>query len=205
MRVVQVLTILIVPLFGSCQYLKDRGIDFLDPYRIDVGAGTAVGVRWRNLGLIDTGLMFGLKPKASALGWHYGSPLFFDQKDLRLTVEQAEIIKTTSAYNLDITDGSYFSGRNSFALLPAVFSWVDSSPTDYRWDVPEEGNEFDDWNYIWSADAWNQTRYEQIHAFDVDGGLALFVYIDGGWSPGEAVDFFLGLFLIDIAADDGRF
>ncbi len=33
----------------------------------------------------------------------------------------------------------------------------------------------------------------------------MLVYVDTGYSPGELLDFLLGLLTIDIAADDGRF
>ena len=47
-------------------------------------------------------------------------------------------------------------------------------------------------------------RYAQIHAFDVELELGLGVYLDAGWSPGEVLDFVLGLFTLDLAGDDGR-
>ena len=59
---------------ASCQYAKDRSLDFLDQYNFSVGVGSGGGVRWQNAGLIETGLMFGAKPNAAALGWKYGRP-----------------------------------------------------------------------------------------------------------------------------------
>jgi hypothetical protein len=52
----------------SCAYLGRRGLDFLDQFRVSAGAGTTIGVRGRALGVVDTGLMVGVKPNATSLG-----------------------------------------------------------------------------------------------------------------------------------------
>ena len=190
----------------SCGYVADRALDFLDQYRFAVGLGTASGARARGLGLVDTGLMIGVKPKAAALGWRYGTPLYFREKDTRLDADQAEIVKTTSLSDFDYAAGTYWSARNSAALLPALFTWVDATPPpgDYTWLVPEAGDTFDDRHWLWSAEAFARDRYAQVHAFDLEMEAGLLVYVDAGWSPGEFLDFVLGLFTIDIAGDDGR-
>ena len=189
---------------SSCRYLGDRGLDFLDMYRVSAGVGTTVGVRGRALGVVDTGLMVGVKPNLSAIGWRYGKPLYFDQNDARFDGDQAEIIKATSVRNLRWGEGSYQSARTSAALLPAVFTWTDASPDAYEWTVPEEGNEFNEQHWIWSGETTRKNRYAQIHAFDVELEVGLGVYVETGFSIGEALDFLLGFFGIDIAKDDGR-
>jgi hypothetical protein len=189
---------------SSCRYLGDRGLDFLDMFRVSAGVGTTVGVRGRALGVVDTGLMVGVKPNISALGWRYGKPLYFDQSDGRFDADQAEIIKATSVRNLRWGQGSYESARTSAALLPAVFTWTDATPTGYEWTVPEEGGEFEERHWIWSPETTRNNRYTQIHAFDVEVDVGLGVYVEAGFSPGEALDFLLGIFGIDIAKDDGR-
>lgn len=191
--------------FSSCQYVGDRALDLLDPYRVSIGAGTTIGARTEALGLYDTGLMLGVKPKLSSLGWRYGRPLFFDQTDERVDADQAEIIKTTSVIDLDTGDGSYRSAKNSFALLPAVLTWADSTPKDIDWHVPETGGDYDDRIWLWSGESFSRNRYAQIHAFDIELDVAIGIYVDIGFSPGEAIDFLLGFVLIDIAADDDRF
>ena len=198
-------TLLLPCILTSCQYLVDRGADFLDQGRISVGAGSVAGVRAQSLGLVDTGLMFGVKPNAAALGWRYGRPLYFDNNDGRMDADQAEIIKTTHMVNMDLAAGSYDSARNSAAVLPALFTWTDSSPTDFEWQVPEEGEDFEDRHWLWSSATFEQNRYAQIHAFDIEVEVGLLVYLDVGFSPGELLDFVLGLLTIDIAGDDGRF
>ena len=47
-------------------------------------------------------------------------------------------------------------------------------------------------------------RFAQVHAFDIEVSAALFLYVDVGYSPGETLDFLLGIFGIDIAKDDGK-
>jgi hypothetical protein len=199
-----VLLLLVLLSASSCRYLGDRGLDFLDMYRISVGAGTTVGVRGRALGVVDTGLMVGVKPNVSAIGWRYGKPLYFDKHDSRMDGDQAEIIKATSVRNLKWQEGSYESARTSAALLPALFTWTDASPDGYEWTVPEEGNEFKDQHWIWSRETSRNNRYAQIHAFDIEVDIGLGIYVENGFSIGEALDFLLGFFGIDIAKDDGR-
>lgn len=196
--------LLLLVTVGSCRYLGDRGMDFLDMFRVSAGAGTTIGVRVRSLGLVDTGLMVGVKPNFSALGWRYGKPLFFDQADSRFDGDQAEIIKTTSVRNLDWTEGTYETARTSAALLPALLTWTDASPESYEWTVAEEGDTFQERHWLWSAETTRNNRYAQIHAFDVEVDVGLGVYVETGFSPGEALDFLLGIFGIDIAKDDGR-
>ena len=188
-------------LLASCRYLGNRAEDFLDQFRGAVGIGTTLGVSGRALGLVDTGLMIGVKPRAAALGWRYGVPLFFSEKDLRVDADQAEIIKATSVVGLDFAAGSYKSARTSVALLPAIFTWTDATPTDYEWLVPESGADFKAHMWIWNREN-RDNRYARIHAFDIEGQVAIIGYIDLGWSPGEFVDFLLGFLTIDIAKDD---
>lgn len=188
----------------GCAYLKDRGLDFLDQFKAGVGVGSTVGLRARSLGLWDTGVMVGVKPRAGALGWSYGIPLFFNTRDLTIDADQAEFIKTTSIVGMDYGAASYKSARSSFFLLPVMLTWTDATPTETKWSVPEEGEDFNDRNWIWTGRASANNRYSRIHAFDIEWEIAIFAYMGGGWSPGEALDFLLGIFTIDLAKDDGR-
>jgi hypothetical protein len=192
----------VLPAF-SCNYIADRGLDYLDHIRVGAGAGTVAGLRFRNLGLIDSGLMLGLKPRSTALGWRYGVPLLF-LRDPLMDADQAEIIKVTSITGLDYGKGSYHSARSSLAILPGILTWADSTPTEYEWSVPEEGEEYDARTWIWAPASFPKNRYAQVHAFDWEIELGLVVYIEVGYSIGEMADFLLGFFLIDIAGDDDR-
>jgi hypothetical protein len=43
-----------------------------------------------------------------------------------------------------------------------------------------------------------------IHALDMEWEMGFLAYLDLGYSPGEALDFLLGILTIDLAKDDGR-
>lgn len=181
-----------------------RGLDFLDQFRVSVGAGTTVGVRGSAVGLVDTGFMLGVKPNLSTLGWRYGRGFLLDSNDSRFYADQAEIIKATHVRDLNYGTGEYTHARNSVAVLPALLSWSDASPTAYDWNVPDHGNVFKEKHWLWSRHAVKNDRYAQIHAFDIELDIALGVYLETGYSPGETLDFILGIFGIDIAKDDDR-
>jgi len=188
----------------SCQYLADRAMDALDPYRAVIGLGSVIGARGRFGGLAETGLMVGVKPRPAALGWRYGVPLYFNERDSAMDADQSEIVWNTSVVGLEYSKGSYVHARNSVAVLPALLTWVDSTPTDYEWQVPEKGEDYEDRHWLWSREGFRNNRYQQIHAFDTEVEAGLLLYADFGFSPGEALDFLLGLATIDIAKDDGR-
>jgi hypothetical protein len=194
--------VLLLALAG-CRYLRDRAADLLDPFRASVGVGSVAGVRVRAVGVVDTGLMMGVKPRASALGWRYGTPLHFSPKDRKLDADQSELIRSTSLTGLDLGAGSYRSARTSAAILPGIFTWTDATPTGYEWLVPEEGEDFRERHWVWSRETSRRNRYAQIHAFDVEAEVAVLAYLELGLSPGEIADFLLGFVGIDLAKDDG--
>lgn len=200
----KLIAFLLVPLLASCNYLLDRGLDALDPYRLAIGVGTVGGVRAKSLGLLETGIYFGLKPNATSIGMRYGRPFFANLKDGRIVGDQSEILVNTHLIDFDLGAGSYAMGSRNIALLPALFSWVDATPENYEWLVPDEGDDYEDYHWIWSLQAIENVRYSQIHAFDMEVDIAILGYIDTGFSPGEVVDFLLGILTIDIAADDDR-
>jgi len=189
---------------SGCRYLRNRSIDFIDQFHLTVGAGTVVGVRTKAVGVVDTGIMGGIKPNATSLGWRYGKITRFNTHDGRYDSDAVQIIKANSVLDFDYGDGSYRSARDSWAILPAVFTWTDSSPEGYDWEVPEEGEEYPNRHWLWSDNARDTNGYAQVHAFDIEAEVALGIYISSGFSPGETVDFILGFFGIDIAKDDTR-
>jgi hypothetical protein len=181
--------------------------DFVDPYKIAVGVGTGAGYRVSNLGLFETGLEFGVKPSAGALGWRYGRAYAFqpDKEGVHFSSDQTLIYETRSLIDADFATGGYKLARRSFALLPAVFTWVDSADRGRTvWDVPAEGSSYPGEHYLWTARTWRDERYAMIHAFDVETDIMLFAYIEFGYSIGEAVDFVTSLFGFDLAGDDDR-
>ena len=138
------LALSVLTLLASCNYIVDRGLDAIDPYRLAVGVGSAGGVRSKGLGLYETGIYFGLKPNATALGMRYGRPYYTHLQDARLVGTQSEILVNTSVIDLDLGQGSYATGTRSLAILPALLTWVDSTPENYEWLVPKEGENYED-------------------------------------------------------------
>ena len=202
LKLVATALLTVIPLLSSCQYLKDRGSDLLDPLRLSVGAGTIAGLRARALGVLDTGLMTGDKPHLSALGLNYGTLLYFDHSDTLVDIDKAEIIQTTSIVDIDYEDGQYRSSRDSIAVLPALFSWIDVTPAVAQGDIPE--GDVHNLYWLWSGKATEYDHYAQMHIFDVEAELGFVAYLGAGVSPGEIVDFVFGLVTIDLSGDDGR-
>lgn len=191
---------------GACNGPAAAGRDFLDPYRIVVGAGSGAGVRINHFGLLHTGLMSGVQPHALQLGWKYGEAYAFQPgRGLAMEAEQSLLYKTTSLFDYDFAKGDFKLARTSYAALPAVFSWVDSAPRDdVDWKVPDHGVALERERYLWSLDALDEQRFAAVHAFDLELQLMLLVNVDIGYSPGEALDFITSLFGLDLAKDDDR-
>lgn len=190
---------------SSCKAAANRGADFLDQFKFVVGATTGGGVRVNAAGIVHTGLNIGIKPDGSSWGWKYGSYKNFDTPtaDVTFDADQAWLVRTMTVSRLNYAAGTYQWGMDSFFLLPALFSRVDAAPPEsIHWYVPEEGVQIKERNWIWSREARRDARAAQIHAFDVELELGLVGYIDMGFSPGEALDFLLGFFGIDLAQDD---
>jgi len=200
--------LLLLVLFGSsCNVLANRGRDFLDQYQFAVGVTSGGGVRLNAGGVVHTGLNIGIKPDGTSFGWKYGRPKTFytPTADVTFDADQALLFKTTTVSGLNYAQGSYRFGRESFFLLPALFSKVDAAPREQiRWYVPAEGVGLQGHYWIWSRDAFENARAAQIHAFDFELEIGLVGYFTLGYSPGESLDFLLGFFGIDLAQDDGR-
>ncbi len=189
----------------SCGYLVNRGLDFTDQFRVVVGASSGGGIRWSAWGLVHTGVNFGIEPHSTALGWKYGRPRLLSGPGgyFMFDADQAWVIETVTLVDCAYTRGDYAMGRSSFALAPAAFTWVDSADgNDLAWLLPAHGVELDRQHYLWTADTWRNNRYAMIHAFDNELEIGAIGYLDLGWSPGETVDFLLGIFTIDLAGDD---
>jgi hypothetical protein len=208
MKTIRYFTLLLAALsLSSCAYLSDRGVDFLDQFRAVGGVGTGGGLRFSYLGLLSSGLNLGIKPQATSLGLKYGRPFLMAPSLHRAKFEgdQAWVLFTSTLENCNFASGEYKLARKSLAVLPVFFTWADTTYRDVdRWYVPEEGVMLEGDNYIWSAGTWRNNRYAMIHALDWELEMGLLAYLDLGYSPGEAVDFLLGIFFIDLAKDDGR-
>ncbi len=199
--------ILMASMLPACAYLTDRGVDFLDQYRAVGGVGTGGGLRFSHLGLISTGLNFGIKPQATSLGWKYGRPFLLSSSlhHAKFEGDQAWVLYTTTVENCDYASADYKLARRSVAVLPVFLTWADTTYRDEeRWYVPESGVDLEGDNYIWTGKTWRNNRYAMIHAWDMELEMGALAYLDLGYSPGELLDFLLGIFTIDLAKDDGR-
>lgn len=206
MRTLHPLAIVAGLALGACNGPANAGRDLLDPWRASVGLSSGVGVRANWAGLVHTGLNLGIKPHGSALGVKYGEIYGFQLADSNYEADPSSVYVTKSTFDGNFGSGSYKLVRESYALFPALLSWVDSAPADaVEWRVPEEGAELDGLEWIWSSAALERSRFGAVHAFDAEVEVSLFLYVDLGISPGEIVDFFLGVLTgLDIALDDGR-
>ena len=199
--------LLLALLCSACNATANRGLDFLDQFRFVVGVTSGGGVRVNAGGIVHTGMNIGIKADGTAFGWKYGTPKSFytPSADVTFDADQALLFTTTTVSRLNYRAGSYRLGRESFFLLPALFSRVDSArPDEIRWYVPEEGIQLNERNWIWSREAIRGTRAAQIRAFDLELEIGFIGYLDMGYSPGETLDFLLGFFGIDLADDDRR-
>ena len=208
MKTIRFLSVMLTAtLLTSCAYLSDRGVDFLDQFRAVGGVGTGGGLRFSYFGLVSTGLNIGIKPQATSLGWKYGRPFVLVPSlyQAKFEGDQAWIIFTSTLENCNYASADYKLARKSIAVLPVFLTWADTTYRDHtRWYAPEEGVMLEGDNYIWSAGTWKNNRYAMIHALDWELEMGFLAYLDLGYSPGEALDFLLGIFFIDLAKDDGR-
>ena len=200
------IAVLLLPALVSCKYVTDRGVDFLDQYRIVGGVGTGGGFRSSYLGLWHTGLMLGVKPKSTSVGWKYGRPLLLGTTaDGEVEVDQSWVLKTTTYENWNYASSDYKLARSSLGVLPVLFTWADTTYRDeHEWYVPETGVELEGGAYLWKKSTWHTNRYAIVHAFDIEFEIGALAYLDFGFSIGETLDFLLGFLLLDLAQDDGR-
>jgi|GEM_PF-2878446 len=191
----------------SCAYLTDRGVDFLDQFRAVGGIGTGGGLRFSYLGLVSTGINFGIKPQATSLGWKYGRAFLLAPSlhQAKFESDHAWVIYTTSLENCNYASADYKLARKSVAALPILLTWADTTYRDGdKWYAQDSGVRLEGDNYIWTGKTWRNNRYVMIHALDIEWEIGFLAYLDLGYSPGEALDFVLGIFTIDLARDDGR-
>jgi hypothetical protein len=194
-------------LLTSCAYLTDRGVDFLDQFRAVGGVGTGGGMRFSYLGLFSTGLNFGIKPQATSIGWKYGRPFLLAPSlhQAKFEGDQAWVLYTSTLENCNFASADYKLARKSVALLPVFFTWADSTYRDKdRWYATDKGVPLEGDNYLWTVKTWKNNRYAMVHVFDWEFEMGALAYLDLGFSPGEMVDFWLGILFIDLAKDDGR-
>lgn len=191
------LSLLLVP---GCTYLSNRGRDFAEMFRLQGGIGRGLGVTTRAAGLLDLGLNTpGQFPHASGMGLVWGDPYFLSD-DLNDIDFMRGLHNET--LGVDRASGEYFQAHKCWAILPVVFSRVDTLAGPV-YPASEDQYDWIEGPMLWSEEALEQNPWAHVHAFDAEVGLYLLVAnVKAGVSPGETVDFLLGIFGIDIAQDD---
>ena len=220
---------LIVALTTGCQttvgnYFAERGRDFGECFRLQVGGGPGLGVCARVGGLLDIGLGVASYYREHGVGWHYGDGYAFglgetgdlEEWDVNFTILQPLAVIASPFLLLGPPD---FHGGNPAWYFLAPPHWetkktqgLDWKGTQASWalipaylslinDETAEGSKGTD--LLWSRQVTDVTRKARVHAFDVEASVyAGIVYARAGFSPGEFVDFLLGWFGVDIAGDD---
>lgn len=184
----------------SCNYFSNRTRDFFEVFRAQGGFGRGLGATARAAGVLDIGLNTpGAFPHSSGVGLVYGDPYFLSGDKIDVDFMRLFHDETIGVV---YGGGDYEHSHKCWALLPAAFARVD------RIDAPDfpESADHEDWlegPMLWSEAALELDPWAHVHAFDAEVGLyLLLVNAKVGLSPGEAVDFLLGLFGVDIAQDD---
>lgn len=164
---------------AGCSYLQDRGKDFLDIWHIDIGVGVCLGIDFQLTDAVHSGLAFGVVPRG---GLSYG------KKQSGLWIGGAYLIQR-GYMRMDDGGGDRVSWQGTlwnFLYLPKYFD------EKYCNQPPE----FDTQPLI------KNRMVPWIHMFDVDVGVMAIFASRIGVSPGQAADFLLGWFGLDIAKDD---
>ena len=180
---------------GGCQtsignYFANRGRDFGDMFLIQGGIGYGLGVQVKAAGVAHVGLGALSFHRNKTLGIVYGDwRPSFRRRGRGVPSEGDLILLLPHLSNLPPEGGeSHFC----VGLFPALASWHNTSRSAFG------GND----KWLWSQGT-PAFRKAQVHAFDVEASVtAIFLSLRIGFSPGELVDFILGWFGVDIAADD---
>jgi hypothetical protein len=184
----------------GCTYSLNRGRDFAEIFRLQGGLGRGLGVTASAVGLLHVGLNTpGQFPHASGGGLVYGDFYF-----LSGGVSDVDFMRVLHDETLCVDHDKleYFHSHKCWAVLPAVFSRVDTieGPT---YPKSEDQHEWIEGPWLWSREALDANPWAHVHAFDAELGVyLLFFNAKAGVSPGETLDFLLGIFTIDIARDD---
>lgn len=184
----------------GCLYSSNRGQDFLEIFRLQGGIGRGLGVTASAVGLLHVGLNTpGQFPHRSGLGFVYGDVYF-----LSGAVSDIDFMRGLHDETLcvDHANLEYAHSHKCWAVLPAVFSRVDTF-TGPDYPETEDPKDWVEGPWLWSREALDADPWAHVHAFDGELGIYLLILnLKAGLSPGEAVDFLLGIFTIDIARDD---
>lgn len=174
-------------------YGANRARDFGEIFRVQAGVGYSAGAQVRALGLLDVGLGGGAHRWKNGVGWVYGEYHILNDSpaaDLDVYWPATKLYDLGPgmredgvglAQHVSIRPDGETLFAQSYMLLPAMLSPPDprSSETPAR-----------------------LRRWQRVHALDIEVGASCLAYVRVGFSPGELLDFLLGIFGLDIAGDD---
>ena len=226
-RPLQFLTLIaIITMTAGCQttvgnYLANRGRDFGESFRVQVGAGPGIGVSVAGAGLAHVGLSVAMVPRVAGIGWAYGEGHSFGLGAAGNTwdteVDYSVIVPAFVAAVAAVVSKGTGHGGARLGWYPirttrgaGRFSWTSA----FHWQQeavsqPSLDSRLSDHSCycilpcVLSRVSRKARPKAGVHAFNVEARVyAGIVYAKAGFSPGEFVDFFLGWFGVDIAGDD---
>ncbi len=153
-------------------YLRDRGLDLLDPLRFSLSAGPELSIDVQATDLLHVMVGGGQHVEAGMHGRRFGAGSFLH---LGLPV-------------VPFLEGGVLYGRSLFTETRGA--WRAEDVADECYLVHSFGFAPTNPDPSW------------IHALDVEVGFTVLVGARAGFSVGELLDFLLGLVTIDIADDD---
>ena len=171
----------------GCMYAKDRGNDFLDIVWIDVGIGLGAGIDFQATDFVHSGLMASHFVDKAGLArrefdtWHESNGSLI----LGRYVQYNHILTLAFAEGIEVNRYAAYGVRSGDLInVPRAFRPYDEVELLYGFHVENR-----------------QAPY--LNLLDVDVGVMV-LWVGGrvGLSPGEAVDFVLGWFGLDIGKDD---
>ena len=208
MRIPRLLCLLLLgaALLGSASgckafsaYMADRGRDFGEIARVQIGIGAGLGVSAQAGPTAHAGFGLGVIPYELGVGWVYGDGYAFGVNSKERM--DSEIYWPFTWINVggDPLGAGFHTAGDSIAprglsghrhvcwgLMPGLIA-----------EEPDSGV------MHWTPRGLDSDRWGHIHSWDVEAAVyAGFIVARVGFSPGEFLDFLLGWFLIDIAGDD---
>ncbi|MCZ6689659.1 MAG: hypothetical protein O7H41_08660 [Planctomycetota bacterium] len=235
-RPLQPLTLIAILMVATgCQttvgnYLANRGRDFGESFRVQVGAGPGIGVSVAGAGLAHVGLSVAMVPRVAGIGWAYGEGYSFGlgaagntwDTEVDYSVIVPAFVAAVAAvvskgkghggtrlvwYPIPTTRRGRISGtsaRGGRISGTSAFHWQQEAVSQ-----PSLNGRLSDHSCycilpcVLSRVSRKARPKAGVHAFDVETRVyAGIVYAKAGFSPGEFLDFFLGWFGVDIAGDD---
>jgi len=180
-------------------YMTDRGRDFSEIARVQVGFGAGLGVSAQAGPVAHAGFGVGVIPYEFGVGWVYGTGYAFGLNSIELMDSEIYWPFTWIPVGGDPLGAGFHTAGDGigprgagghrhvcYGLMPGLVGYEPDSGVMH-----------------WTPRGFDADRYGHIHSWDVEASVyAGFLVARVGFSPGEFLDFLLGWFGVDIANDD---